>query len=166
MENKFYMYKGTMYPACLKQGHAAENILHFASFFCKGKGLDIGGLKDSHYPGAKIINKNFPDEYHAFNLPAKKFDYIFSSHTLEHILECRAALMYWRWHLKKDGVLFLYLPHPDMEYWHPGNDLKHHHIFTPEEISSLLKDCKYDVMACSKRDSFYSFSVVALNGGK
>ena len=164
MENKFYMYKNVMYPVCLKQGHAAENILHFASFFCKGKGLDIGGTKDCHYPGAKIINNNFPDEYHALKLPAKTFDYIFSSHTLEHILECRAALQYWKEHLKKDGVLFLYLPHPDMEYWRPENDLKHEHIFTPEEITALLLGCKYDVMLTSKRDSFYSFSVVALNG--
>jgi len=163
MNTNLYMYQGHLFPTYLKHGHAADFILPIAKQFCKGKGLDIGGTLDCHFPGAKIINKIFPDEFHAFNLPAKKFDYIFSSHTLEHIFECGQAIKYWKEHIKKEGILFLYLPHPDMLYWHPENCKKHIHSFEPSEIITLLSDFGFDVILCSQRDLFWSFAVVSVN---
>jgi len=67
-------------------------------------------------PGAIPIN--IADDildYDAYKLPDyKELDYIFSSHCLEHLHDPVKALEYWKEHIRKDGTLFLYLPHPDM----------------------------------------------------
>lgn len=163
LSGKFlYLYKGHLYPNYLKRGHAANYIIPIAKEFCKGKGLDIGGKLDCHFPGAKIINTELPDQYHALNLPCKLYDYIFSSHTLEHIFECESTLRYWKEHLKKTGVLFLYLPHPDMEYWNPDNCKRHVRLFTPEEITTLLCEAGFTVIMRSQRDAFWSFAIAAI----
>ncbi len=164
MDPRFFEYKGTLYPCYLKQGHAADFIIPFASQFCVGLGLDIGGTEDCHFIGAQIINIDPPSKYHANNLPPGKYDYIFSSHTLEHIKNCLETLQYWQDHLREDGVLFLYLPHPDMLYWRPENCKKHLHIFWPEFIYLTLKGIGFKNVLCSERDLFWSFTVVAING--
>jgi len=163
MDERFFGYKGRLYPSYLKAGHAADFIIPFASQFCKGYGLDIGGTKDCHFIGAKIVNIELNNGFHALNLPPGKYDYIFSSHTLEHVFRCSATLQHWKKHLREEGVLFLYLPHPDMIYWRPENCRKHKWSFTPKEITALLNDLKFDVMLYSERDLFWSFAVVAMN---
>ncbi len=162
IEKHLYLYKDHLYPKYLKDGHAAKYILPIAREFCKGKGLDIGGKKDCQFPGALIINTEYNSGYSANILPDKKYDYIFSSHTLEHISTIGLTLQYWRLHLKPLGVLFLYLPHPDMLYWLPENCQKHKHSFTPEEITTLLIDAGFTVIMRSCRDSFWSFAIAAI----
>ena len=167
MKNKhwtehLYAYKGHLYPNYLKHGHAAKYIIPIAQEFCKGKGLDIGGKLDCHFPGAKIINSEYPGKGDAFTLPQKKYDYIFSSHTFEHIINCDIALRYWKGHLKQNGVIFLYLPHPDMLYWLPENCKKHINSFTPEQMSTLLEETGFTVIMRSQRDSFWSYAIAAI----
>ena len=163
MDNKFFEYQGTLYPSYLKEGHAADHIIPIAKHFCKGKGLDIGGLPHCHFPCAQIINPEIDNNFHATKLPDKKYDYIFSSHTLEHMPVFIEALLYWREHLKPGGVLFLYLPHPDMLYWRPENCKKHQHVFSPEFIQAALFDCRFKDILCSERDLFWSFAAVGIN---
>ncbi len=157
-----YLYGGHLYPNYLKRGHAAYYIFPIAKEFCKGKGIDIGGKKDCHFPGAEIINNEYPGHYNANGLPAAQYDFIFSSHTLEHIPSTGLTLSHWRQHLKPTGVLFLYLPHPDMEYWRPDHCQKHIHSFTPEEMTTLLNDAGFTVIMRSCRDSFWSFAIAAI----
>ena len=157
-----YLYKRHLYPNYLKRGSAAKYIIPIAQEFCKGKGLDIGGKKDCHLPGAQIINIEYPGMFEATDLPFKQFDYIFSSHTLEHLPATGLTLSYWRSHLKPDGILFLYLPHPDMLYWLPENCKKHLHSFTPEEMTTLLNDAGFTVIMRSQRDSFWSYAIAAI----
>jgi hypothetical protein len=164
MDSRFFEYQGKIYPSYLKEGRAADFIIPFASQFCVGLGLDIGGTRESHFIGAKIINTNLNDGYHATNLPPGRYDYIFSSHTLEHIEKYLEALLCWREHLRKDGVLFLYLPHPDMVYWRPENCKKHKHIFWPIEIMLALTELGFKNILCGERDLLWSFAVVAING--
>lgn len=163
MDSRFFEYQGKVYPSYLKEGHAADFIIPFASQFCVGTGLDIGGIKDCHFIGAKIINLELHDGYHATNLPPGKYDYIFSSHTLEHIEDYLKTLFYWRNHLRKGGVLFLYLPHPDMEYWRIENCKKHRHCWYPDHIKMALEGLEFKNILCSERDLFWSFAVVAIN---
>ncbi len=158
-----FQYKGKIYPSYLKYGDACSYALPFAKKFCKGKGLDIGGYAEWTYPGARAVNITNGEEYDAYNLPAGKYDYIFSSHTLEHLPLYVKALQYWKEHLKKGGVLFMYLPHPDMEYWLPQNNAKHYHAFNPEELKKVLVDIGYKNVLVSERDLYWSFSVVAFN---
>jgi hypothetical protein len=81
---------------------------------------------------------------------------------LEHLANYVEALTLWRSVLKvPDGVLFLYLPHPAMEYWRPANDRKHVHEFTPALIVRVLKAIGFKHVFHGERDLNWSFSVVA-----
>lgn len=160
----FYTYKDKVYPSYLKQGKAANFVFPFAKQFCIGDGLDIGGTEESHFPGTQIINLKVDDEFHAMNLPKKKYDFIFSSHTLEHVNGLPLnTLAYWKEHLKPDGVLFLYLPHYDMVYWRPENNEKHKHVLTPMLVATYLNQLGFADVLNSERDLYWSFSVIGIN---
>lgn len=158
-----YTYKGITYPNYLKTGNASSYILPIAQNFCNGNGLDVGGTDESHFPGARIVNVARNDDFDALHLPPGSYDYIFSSHTLEHVIDWKGALSVWRVHLKSlGGVMFLYLPHPDMLYWLPGNCPRHLHLFTPAIIYSQLISLGFSYIFHSERDLFWSFSVVGI----
>lgn len=161
-----FQYKNKIYPEILKNGNAQKYIANTAEYFCKGNGLDIGGTEEWNFNNAKIINIENNDGFDAYNLPDEKYDYIFSSHTLEHIPDYIKALKIWKEHLKSNGVLFLYLPHPEMEYWNPQNNRKHLHIFHKEDICKILKDIGFRYILSSERDLFYSFAVVGIMKNK
>jgi SAM-dependent methyltransferase len=163
MKKMIFKYKNVLYPSYIKTGNACSFIAQTAKQFCVGDGLDIGGISGWVLPGARPINILIDDEYDAFNLPNKKFDYIFSSHTLEHLPKYIDAIEYWKSHIKNNGVLFLYLPHPDMEYWNPQNNRKHYHLFYPENIKKVLCDVGFKNVINSERDLYWSFSVVGFN---
>lgn len=156
----FYTYLGSRYPAYLKTGNANAYIEPFAKQFCVGNGLDIGGFSSWVFPGARPINIVNDDEWDAFKLPGSGYDYIFSSHTLEHLPDYVGALELWRDSIRDDGILFLYLPHPDMEYWLPQNNRKHLHIFRPPDIVRTLEDLGLKNVISSERDLGWSFAVV------
>lgn len=63
-------------------------------------------------------------------------DSVFSSHTLEHIDDWRAALAEWWRLVKVGGYLILYLPHRDLypNVGQPGANPDHRHDFAPEDI--------------------------------
>jgi len=157
-----YSYKGKIYPTYIKTGNGVGHIDILAKQFCKGKGLDIGGFFEWTLTGAIPINiaDNILD-YDAYKLPdTKELDYIFSSHCLEHLPDPIKALEYWKDHIRKDGTLFLYLPHPDMEYWLPQNNKKHLHSWTPAEMAQIVKDIGFYDVLHSERDLYYSYAVV------
>lgn len=159
-----YDYKGKIYPDYLKTGNAQAYIEKVALHFCRGNGLDIGGFDDWSLTGATSINILDTSLYDAFKLPEKIYDYIFSSHCLEHLNDYVSALKYWTEHIKWGGVLFLYLPHPDMEYWQPQNNRKHLHQFYPEPMKKLLEDIGFSNVLISGRDMYWSFSVIGIKG--
>ena len=70
------------------------------------------------------------------NINNNTFDWIFSSHCLEHIPRYMDALKYWVNNLKVGGIFFLYLPHPNCIYWRPHymTTRRHIHMFYPEEM--------------------------------
>lgn len=156
-----YKYKENNYPDYLKIGNAQSFIKKSALHFCKGNGLDIGGFDDWTLDGSFPINiTDTSNDYDAYNLPNKEHDYIFSSHCLEHLENYVDALIHWTDHIKRNGVLFLYLPHYDMEYWRPQNNMKHLHQFYPDTMKKLLEDIGFDNVINSERDMYWSFSVV------
>lgn len=66
---------------------------------------------------------------------------VFSSHTLEHIEDHKAALAEWWRLVKEDGFLVLYLPHRDLypRIGHPGANPDHKHDFAPADIIEALE---------------------------
>lgn len=152
------------YPAFQADGFAAQFAFPFAEKVCTGIGLDIGcnrlewalpenkSLHDSQ--GGRIVYPIDPElgmknafahskqgEYFdAMTLPDGTFDFIFSSHCLEHVPHWSNALDYWAEKIKPGGVLFLYLPDFSQSYWRPYYNKKHYHVFTPEILHQYFSD--------------------------
>lgn len=99
------------------------------------------------------------------DIPAGSLDYIFSSHTLEHIDDWRATLVRWAALLKKGGRLFLYLPHPECCIWHlgaPGIGEEHKWIPEPKTVAEAVTALSLAVVARDDGpDGMMSFFVCA-----
>ena len=93
-------------------------------------------------------------------LPEGEWDYVFSSHCLEHLPNYVEALLHWKSRIRPGGTLFLYLPHPDMKYWRPENCRKHLHLFRPGDIADCLRSLGFVNVIHSERDLAWSFAVV------
>lgn len=163
-------YKGSIYPLLQSQGFAAQYAFAFADKFCVGRGVDIGCMKEEWaYPGAVPVDPEI-NKYDAMYLPPlriinsirmteasitdvgygiggdvtyrdDKWDYIFSSHCLEHIpIKVSIVLEYWLTQIKKGGIIFLYLPNCDYQtYWAFGNR-KHVHYLNPAIMKGVCED--------------------------
>lgn len=158
-------YKEKLYPGFQTVGFAAQFAIPFAKYYCHGVGYDIGCNREEwKYPGAIPIDPVLNPNTDALSLPDGLVDYIFSSHCLEHLPNWVDALNHWIEHLKPNGVLFLYLPHEDQEYWNPWNNRKHIHIFNPNTITRFLKShpqIRKQSIFASDRDLNHSFMVIA-----
>ena len=157
MNDALYEYEGHQYPTYLKSGDACRFITPVARHFCRGNGLDVGAGKWP-FPGATPIDLSSGGD--AMALPPGEFDFIFSSHCLEHLINPVAALEHWKDRLRSGGVLFLYLPDPAMRYWQPVKNRKHLHIWQPIEMATLLQDLGFVDVIHSERDLVWSFAVV------
>ena len=94
----------------------------------------------------------------------KAEDFIIANHFLEHAQDPIRTIKRHLEVLKPGGVLFLYLPHPDMEYWLPQNCRKHLHSWSPGQVRRILIDLGFWDVLASERDLAWSFSVVGFNG--
>lgn len=155
------------YPLFQTRGFAAKFAFPFAEQVCKGRGLDIGcNRSDWAFPGAVQIDPLITPKHHALKLPpcpgmrAGGWDYIFSSHCLEHIDRWVDVLDYWHSMLVTGGVLFLYLPDASQKYWLPWNNRKHVSVFTPELIQWYLES-KFKKVFVSGVDLNNSFMAMA-----
>ncbi len=86
----------------------------FFEKYCNGSGLDIGF-------GGDLLTQNCVgwDFEHGNAQSLKgiadlKFDFVYSSHTLEHMTNPHISLMNWWRVLKRGGYLLLYVPHRDL----------------------------------------------------
>ena len=83
-------YDGQEVPQYISEGFHAQYIFPIATKVCEGLGLDIGcGQEDWKLPGSFGIDPKI-NEWDAYNLPGNsmgesRWDYIFSSHCLEHL---------------------------------------------------------------------------------
>ncbi len=164
-DERFFTYRGKLYPSYIRNWRAGRFVFEFAKEFCKGNGLDIGGdpSRDCVFPGARAVNITIADGFHAMHLPPPhEYDYIFSSMCLEHLFDPVHALDWWRQHLKPGGTLFLYLPHPDMEYWRPSNLSKHKHMWYPKDAAYMVENLGFENVIHSERDLYWGYCVVGV----
>ena len=158
-----YEFNGVLYPNYLRDGNMMQYIRPLAEKYCIGKGIDIGGGK---WPFCeRVVDSGNED---ALNFNGEDYDFIFSSHCLEHLDKPRVALRYWLTKLRPGGVLFLYLPHPDMEYWRPGNHKgtscdppsPHRNIWEPHVAAAMVGFAGFRDIIYSGRDLAWSYCVV------
>ena len=159
-----FSYHGRLYPQYIREGNAMQFIEPVAKKFCIGRGVDVGGGKWP-LPWAEAVVDQGAGGGSALEIPAIDggWDFVFSSHCLEHLDDPIRALEHWKLRLRPEGVLFLYLPHPHMEYWRPENCRKHKHLFHPNDTSAMLRRLGFLNVLHSERDLAWSFSVVAFN---
>jgi SAM-dependent methyltransferase len=162
MNDLVFEYKGHLYPNYLKQGNGMQYIAAVAKKFCKGQGLDIG-CGDWPLDGATGIDMRNGQNANSIPERVGGYDYIFSSHCLEHLENPIAAIQHWKSNIRAGGVLFLYLPHPDMEYWLPQNCKKHLHSWQPLVMAKILNDLGFIDVLSSERDMAWGFAVLGFN---
>lgn len=158
MNDLLFEYKGDLYPDYLRRGNAMQFIAPIALQFCRGQGLDIGCSK---WPLLGAVPIELNDGSDAMALPWGPWDFVFSSHCLEHLVNPVAALSHWKDSLRPGGVLFLHLPHPDQKYWRPQACAKHLHSWTPAAMAEIVRDLGFVNVLHGERDLYWSFSVVA-----
>ena len=158
---EFVTFKDNKYLHFQTLGNASQFAIPYAKYYCKGVGYDIGFCKEEwKFPGAIGIDLSLGNGFHADNLPDEEVDYIYSSHCLEHVDNWVNTLELWISKLKNDGVLFLYLPDFSQVYWRPWHNRKHHHCFTPEIITTFLKDKEMKNIYYSGIDLNNSFMII------
>jgi len=160
-----WRYRGQFYPDYLTVGGASHAICGKALQVCRGKGIDVGAglwplpgaipIDVWRGPGAGRLLEDMQDG---------SLDYVFSSHCLEHIDDWRGALASWVKKLKGGAVIFLYLPHPSCEIWHPGTPFigdAHRWIPTPQLITGALEELGCEAVdVADEPDAMQSFHVV------
>ncbi len=104
--------------------------------YFQGAGLDVGYGGDPVVPGVTGWDFEHGDAQLLKSLGDESFDFVYSSHLLEHMVEPELALRNWWRVLKPGGYLILYLPHRDL--YEKKRDLPsqfnedHKHFFLPE----------------------------------
>ena len=158
-------HENTLYPHLQTTGNAARFAIPFAKEILSGTGLDIGcNRPEWAFPGAILIDPLISGPWDAYHLPDEQYDYIFSSHCLEHLEDWVEALDYWKTRLKPGGVIFLYLPHYAQTYWRPWNNRKHVNIITSQFLRDYFESRQYtNIFVTEGYDLNHSFYGIAEN---
>ena len=138
------------------EGNESAKVRFDVVPFALGRGIDIGcgmskvfpgflgvdNCKDNVLFGAQIRPDIGAQAEDLAIFSYGSFDSVFSSHTLEHIVDYHAALTEW-WRITKvGGYLILYLPHRDYypRIGQPGANIDHKHDFAPEQIVETMRE--------------------------
>jgi hypothetical protein len=155
------IFKDDKYPKFQSYGNASQFSIPYAIHYCKGYGYDIGFCKEEwKLPNSRGIDLSLNDGYDANNLPEELVDYIYSSHCLEHVDNWSDTLEYWISKIKKNGILFLYLPDFSQKYWRPWNNKKHKHCLSVDIVKQFLIDHNMKNIFVSGIDLNNSFMIV------
>ena len=104
-------YRGQLYPEYLRHGNACQFIAPTALKFCQGRGLDIGAGRWP-LPGADPVELTHGRDGNG--LPEGTWDFIFSSHCLEHLVNPATALGHWLRIVKPGGFVVVTIPDEDL----------------------------------------------------
>ncbi len=86
----------------------------FETSILVGKGIDIGCGPDPVRPEALGFDQGQGDAADILNYVQGEFDYVYSSHCLEHMPDPRKALLDWWQLVRPGGHLFLVVPDEDL----------------------------------------------------
>ena len=82
----------------------------FFEKYCLGRGLDIGYGGDLLSDNCMGWDVEHGDAQYLNGLEAGSFDFVYSSHTLEHLDDASVALRNWYRVVKRGGYLILFVP--------------------------------------------------------
>ncbi len=136
-----------------EQSKAAKRRFNDGAFHSRyfvGKGIDIGGAPDplAQYAGMFLGIKEVRtwdledgDAQFMDGVPNEHFDFVHSSHCLEHMVDVRAALKSWIRILKPGGHLIVTVPDEylyEHNYWPSRFNIDHKWSFTLCEPASTM----------------------------
>jgi len=136
--------------------------------YCQGEGVDIGGGHDPlHLENCAVYDKQqkfsdmTPEE-----LSMGQWDYVYSSHCLEHVEDPKETFLNWWDLVKYGGYLILYLPHMDIyekseelpSKWNPSHkwyfSLRYgffkKHVIPVFKLLKVIPDCECDLIYIKK----------------
>lgn len=138
------------------QGNETAKVKYLIVPYTRGIGADIGcgpwkgfphwvgvdSCKDTALFGIQMKPDIEADVSKAMPFEDGELDFAFSSHTLEHIVDYKAALAEWWRCIKVGGHLVLYLPHADLypRCGEPGANPDHVSDFVPEDIIEAMRE--------------------------
>lgn len=112
-----YRFRWISRPPMEKETSKAIQRRREEKFFEKyfsGQGVDVGYGGDLVVPHARGWEIEHGDAHTLSTLPDAGFDFVYSSHLLEHLDDQELALRNWWRVLKPGGFLILYLPERDL----------------------------------------------------
>jgi SAM-dependent methyltransferase len=86
----------------------------FMNRFCIGRGIDIGYGGDPVTHDCDVWDEEHGDAHYLKGIRDHSYDFVYSSHTLEHLREPVVALQHWWRVLRPGGFLILYVPDRDL----------------------------------------------------
>ena len=86
----------------------------FFKNYCKGEGLDIGFGSDLITKDAKGYDFEHGNAQYLKGVKDNSYDFVYSSHTIEHLPDPAEGIKNWFRVVKPGGYLILYLPHRDL----------------------------------------------------
>jgi len=128
-------------------GNETGKIFEQIKPFLIGRGIDIGcGDFPLNHPALDTVDRSQSCNptmcCSAVKIPVEKerYDFVYSSHVLEHIWFPEKALIEWLRILKPGGFLILHLPH---RYFYPNisdgtGNADHKHDLVPEDVITML----------------------------
>jgi ADP-heptose:LPS heptosyltransferase len=162
----------------------SKKIVWHVAKYLRGRGLDIGAgdfrvlphvitVDNMHHAMFGFTNKpDIMSEAHDLAIFGdQSMDFVYSSHTLEHVEDYKGCLKEWWRLVKVGGYLVLYLPHKDFypNIGENGANPDHKHDFLPDDIIGAMPS-GWDLLECDERnqDDEYSFLLVfkRLQGNK
>jgi len=122
----------------VKESSKARTRREQAGFFekyCQGQGIDIGHGGDKLLPECLGWDFEDGDAEEMAGVTDQSFNFVYSSHNLEHLYNVEKALLNWWRILKAGGYLILFLPHRDLfekRRTLPSSVHDHRHYFMPD----------------------------------
>lgn len=112
-----YRFRVFARPVMLKETSKAKDRRKAAGFFeryLRGQGIDVGYGGDLVVPNCRGWDVEDGDAHDLAGIADETFDFVYSSHVLEHLTDPARAIRNWWRVLKPGGYLILYLPERDM----------------------------------------------------
>lgn len=96
------------------KAHARRMRERFFDKYCQGEGLDIGCGNDPITPGCSGWDLCNGDAQELDGVPDESFDFVYSSHCIEHMTDVRRAIANWFRVVRRGGYLIIYGPERDL----------------------------------------------------
>jgi len=136
LKNKYFLLFGR--PTTQLEAFKARPRREKEGFFekyCQGKGLDVGYGGDLLSPNCRGYDMEHGDANYLDNIGDASYDFVHTSHVIEHMRDVNAALKNWWRVLKPGGFLIIHAPHRDLyekknelpSNWNPD----HQNFFMP-----------------------------------